>query len=310
MAKHEKLTLLDFQKKFDTEEKCRKHLFHIKWPHGFICPRCGNTTYYPIEKRKRYECKACKHQTSVTAGTVIHKSHIPLHKWFWTIYLAAHDKRGVSATRLTTELNLSYQAAWLMLHKIRKAMGDCDAQYQLAGIVALNETSFGAPIEGGKRICGTHTVPVVAGISLDKQGRPQYIKMDVIETNQDQGLADFVNKHIADGSTINSDAYRAYMKAVTDGKYHYGPLSLYDRKNPDHLKWLHTMISNAKAFIAGTYHGLGTKYLSAYLSEFCFRTNRRRVAPELFNRLLYACTTSATITYEQLILRNIPVLTG
>jgi transposase-like protein len=306
---HEKLTLLDFQNKFNTEEKCRKHLSHIKWPHGFICPRCGNTTYYPLEKRKRYECKACKHQTSVTAGTVMHKSHISLHKWFWAIYLVAHDKRGISATRLTTELNLSYQAAWLMLHKIRKAMGDCDAQYQLAGIVSLDETYFGAPIEGGKRISGTTTIPVVAGISLDKQGRPQYVKMDVIETNQDQGLADFVNKHIAAGSTINSDAYRAYMNAVINGKYLGGPLLLYDRKNPDHLQWLHTVISNAKAFIAGTYHGLGTKYLSAYLSEFCFRTNRRRVAHELFNRLLYACTTTATITYRQLILRNVPVLT-
>ncbi|MDR1031035.1 MAG: IS1595 family transposase [Treponema sp.] len=313
MATYEALTILDFQNKFNTEEKCRKHLFHIKWPYGFICPQCGNTTYYPIEKRKLYECKACKHQTSVTAGTVLHRSHIALHKWFWAIYFVAHDKRGISATRLAVELNLSYQAAWLMLHKIRKAMMDCDAHYQLTGIIALDEIYFGTPIEGVTRICSRDIIPVVAGVSLDKQGRPQYIKMDVVEstikTNQSQGLADFVDKHIASGSTINSAAYRAYMQAVTSGKYPSGPLLLYDKKNPDQLQWLNTMISNAKACIAGTYHGLGTKHLSAYLSEFCFRTNRRRVAPELFNRLLYACTTTVTITYQQLIVRNIPGLT-
>jgi transposase-like protein len=308
MVKQEGLTILQFQKKFTTEEACRQHLFHIKWPQGFFCPRCGNTTYYPLAKRKQYECKACRHQTSVTAGTVMHRSHISLHKWFWAIYLAAHDKRGVSATRLSMELNLSYQAAWLMLHKMRKAMMDCDAQYQLAGIVALDETYFGPPLEGGKRICKPDTAPVVAGISLDHQGRPHYIKMEVMPACGDQGLADFVDKYIAEGSTINSDAYHAYMHAWAKGKYVRGPLALHHRKNPDHLQWLHTMISNAKACIAGTYHSLGTKYLSTYLAEFCFRTNRRRVASELFNRLLYACTTTVVITYEQLVLRNIPGL--
>jgi transposase-like protein len=135
MAKQEPITLLEFQKKFGSDEICREHLFQIRWAKGFICPHCGHTEYGEYKKRHLYQCKECGYQVSVTAGTIMHKTHIPLQKWFWAIFLASHDKRGVSAVRLGHELGISYPSAWLMLHKIRKAMGDRDANYQLAGIV-------------------------------------------------------------------------------------------------------------------------------------------------------------------------------
>lgn len=139
------VTLKKFQEKFDSEQACREHLFQIRWPNGFCCPKCQHQAYYFLETRKLYQCRNCKHQVSVTAGTIMHKSHTPLLTWFWAIFLVAHDKRGVSTTFIARELELTYPTAWLLLHKIRKAMGDRDANYQLAGLVELDEAFFGAP---------------------------------------------------------------------------------------------------------------------------------------------------------------------
>jgi len=186
-----------------------------------------------------------------------------------------------------------------MLHKIRKAMGDRDAHYQLAGLVELDDAFFGAPTEGGKRGRGTEQTPVLAAVSLDRKGSPQYMKMKVIPNVKGKTLVDFARRHIEPGATISSDAYRSYRKLAEEG-YDHQPLEFNVKETPDHLKWLHTMISNAKAFIGGTYHGLAPKHLQAYLDEFCFRTNRRRFEGQLFNRLLTACISTDTITYKML----------
>ena len=299
MAKQEEINLLQIQARFCNEEACREHLFKQRWPEGFICPKCANNEYYDLPKRKQYQCKACKHQTSATAGTVLHKTHTPLMKWFWAIYLSSHDKRGVSAQRLMDDLELTYPTAWLMLHKIRTAMSQRDAGYQLAGLVELDDSFFGAPTEGGKRGRGTDKTPVIVGVSLDKQGRPLYVKMSVADSIDGKTLKAFAKANISSGSSIFSDGLSPYNALAED--YTHEPLAFDSEKNPDHLKWLHTMLSNAKAFIGGTYHGLDKKHLQAYLDEFCFRTNRRKFKGQLFNRLVSACVSTKTITYKQLI---------
>jgi len=191
MAQQEAMTLKRFQEKFHSEDACREHLFQIRWPNGFCCPKCEHDAFYYLERRKLYQCTRCKHQASVTAGTIMHKSHTPLLIWFWAIFLVAHDKRGVSAVFLSRELEISYPTAWLMLHKIRKAMGDRDAHYQLAGLVELDDAFFGAPTEGGKRGRGTEQTPVLAAVSLDRKGSPQYMKMKVIPNVKGKTLVDF-----------------------------------------------------------------------------------------------------------------------
>lgn len=299
MAQQETMTLKKLQQKFDSEQACREHLFQIRWPNGFRCPKCQHESFYFLDSRKLYQCCACRHQTSVTAGTIMHKSHTPLLTWFWSIFLVAHDKRGVSATYIARELELTYPTAWLLLHKIRKAMGDRDANYQLAGLVELDDAFFGAPTEGGKRGRGTEQTPVLVGVSLNKQGAPQYVKMQVIPDVKGKTLVEFAHQCLEPDATISSDAYSSYNALAKDG-YDHQPIKFNVKDNPDHLKWLHTMISNAKAFIGGTFHGLATKHLQAYLNEFCFRTNRRQFEGQLFNRLLNACVSTDTLTYREL----------
>ncbi len=205
----------------------------------------------------------------------------------------------MSALQLAETIGVTYKTAWLMLQKIRKAMGQRDAQYQLAGIVELDDAYFGAPTEGGKRGRGTEQTKVLVGVSLNQKGHPLYAKMEVIPDIKGTTLVDFAQRCIEPGATINSDAYRSY-KALANEGYEHRPIEFNVKKNPDHLKWLHTIISNAKAFIGGTFHGLDEKHLQLYLNEFCYRFNRRHMKPRLFNHLLKLCASTATITYPEL----------
>ena len=301
MANQQPISLIQFQKKFASEETCQSYLFTMKWSKGFRCAKCGHDHYYEIKTRKLnlYECRQCGYQATVIVDTVMEKTRVDLTKWFWAIYLVAHDKRGVSAVMLSLELEVSYKTAWLMLHKIRKAMGERDSKYTLAGIVELDETFVGAPSEGGKRGRGTEKTKVIVGLSLNQIGHPLYVKMEVIPDMKGETLVDFANRTIEHGSVINSDAYKSY-KALAKKDYQHNPQEFNHVDNPDHLKWPHIVISNVKTFIGGTYHGLDSKHLQSYLNEFCYRFNRRKFQSQLFNRLLSCCSTVHTITYSEL----------
>jgi transposase-like protein len=226
----------------------------------------------------------------------MHQTHLPLQKWFWAIFLVFHDKRGVSAVRLQHELGISYPTAWLMLQKIRKGMGDRDAGYKLAGLVEMDETYFGGPKRGKKRGRGTEKAQVLAAVSIKEDGKPGYVKTAVTGDIKSGSLVHFAKGNITAGSTISSDAYRSYLKAFSAGEYQHEPGKYEVKEGNEHLKWLHIIISNAKRFILGTYHGLDGTHFQAYLDEYCYRVNRRSFAAQLFDRLLCACTATSTIT--------------
>ena len=108
MARAESITFQKFRTCFNTEDTCRAELFRLRYPNGFVCPKCGCTEYYPVRGRNTFQCRACRHQTSITAGTVMHRTHLPLTVWFWAIYLCATDKRGISAVQLSRTLDICY----------------------------------------------------------------------------------------------------------------------------------------------------------------------------------------------------------
>lgn len=212
----------------------------------------------------------------------------------------SHDKRGVSAELLQRELKLTRYRADMMEKKIRYAMGERDENYLLSGIVELDEGFFGAPTEGGRRGRGTDKTPVMTGLSLDNRGRPQHIHMQVLDAVNGDAVKNFVDKYIQPYAMVNTDGLNIYNNLSALGYDHlaqiFDPVS-----NPDHLDWIHTFISNAKAFIGGTYHGLDKKYLQLYLNEFCWRSNRRKFKGQWFNRLLHTCSFCPPVTCKQLL---------
>lgn len=285
------------QERFNTEEECREYLFELRWPNGFACPRCGCKQYYNISTRNKYQCKTCRYQTSVTAGTVMDRSHLSLRIWVWAIYLVSRDKRGYSAMQLSTELNLPYNTAWFLLHRIRHAMAQRDDNYMLGGIVELDDTYFGKSKKGGKRGRGTAKTKVLVALSKDEHGSPQFVKMHVVPNLKGKTIAKFAKSAIVYGSVVQSDAYHSYRKLFSEKYMH--EYQIFDADS-ERLHWLHIIIGNAKAFVLGTFHGLGEKHLQSYLDEFCYRFNRRLVHGEIFSRLACAVTASSTLRFADL----------
>lgn len=300
MAQRKAMTLLEFQEQFNSEDACREHLYKMRWPEEFVCPKCGAVDEpFNIKSRNLYQCKHCNHQTSVTAGTVMEKTRIKLLKWFWAMFLLSNDKRGCSAMQLSVELGLCYSTAWFLCHRIRSAMGERDAQYLLSGYIEVDDAFFGAPTSNGKRGRGTDKSVVLVGLSLNEKGHPQYAKMQVVPNVQSETVFAFAGETIEHGAAVSSDGYSSYKILAENGYVHEGKICdpIYD---PEHLRWLHTVISNAKTYIMGTYHGLSKLHLQRYLNEFCYRFNRRKFTLQHFDRTLFACSLASKLTYHEL----------
>jgi len=297
MAKAENISYKKFQEIFHSEKVCQEYLFKSRWKNGFACPKCGCVEFYHISDRGLYQCKSCRHQWSCTTGTVMHRSHLPLLTWFWAIYLVSKDKRGYSALQLSKELDLPYNTAWFLLHRIRHAMGERDQMYQLFGTIELDDTYIGSLKRGGKRGRGSKKTKIVVAVSKSKKGKPQYVKMTVVQNLKSKTIEKFALKNILKESTVQTDAYHSYRKPLVENYKHQ--YEVFD-SDGEMLRWLHMIISNAKAFVNGTFHGLGEKHLQRYLDEFCYRFNRRFLECNLFDNLLTAITSASPLTFAEL----------
>ena len=289
MAQTEKISFKQFRDRFATENDCKNYLYKLRWPNGFICPQCGCHEFSFVKRRKLFQCSHCRHQTSLTTGTVMHRTHLPMTIWFWAIYLLSRDKRGISATQLTAELEISYESAWYLLYRIRKAMGQREHNYFLSGITELDDTYYGGADLGGKRGRGTDKMKIMVALSKSEAGRPKYLKMQVIDNLKGETISAFAEGNIEYGSAIQSDGYHSYRKPLADDYNHQ--FKLFD-SDAEMLHWLHIVVGNMKTFLLGTYHGNCKKNLQMYLDEFCYRFNRRAFKDELFSRLLHAVTES------------------
>lgn len=296
MSQQKGLSFKEFRQRFQTEEACETYLFELRWPKGFICPKCGGTGCYQLRGRREYICKHCHRQSSVTVGTVLHRTHLPLTVWFWAIYLMVRDKRGISAVQLSRELEISYSSAWYLLRRLRKAMGQREQDYLLSGMVELDDAYFGSPKPNGKRGRGTGKTSALVAVSLTEKGHPRFLKIQVSKLDAGS-VAAVVESAICPGSEIHSDALDAFRAALR-GKYSH-QFQVFN-KDSDTLHWVHTVISNIKAFFLGTYHGLGKKYLQSYFDEFAFRFNRRFWPDQLFPRLLHAVASSHILGEDDL----------
>ena len=312
---YSELSLIDFQKFFSDDESCAKHLAEQRWPDGFACPKCGHKSAWYLAERRLFDCKNCRHQASITAGTIFHKTRVPLLKWYWLIYHMAMDKVGVSVFEMQRLLGIGcYQTAWLMAHKVRTAMAARDERYSLAGLVEMDESFFGPA--GKKQGRGSeHKSVVLCAVSIycDKKGeeKPGFAHMRIVDNASTETIEDFLErlgcgKKTQEGKqlleTIRSDGWRSYGRAAKNKNLSHCRIVLRDPKAAGKLMpWVHRIIANSKNVIRGTHRGVSEKHLQSYLSEIAYRFNRRFWEKELFDRLIQACVSAETITYEQLV---------
>jgi transposase-like protein len=296
-----KMNLIEFQRIFSTEEACEEHLFKLRWPDGYKCPRCGHEKYYYHSTRHLYQCSKCRYQVSVTAGTVFHKTRTSLIKWFWMIFLMGRQKSGVSMMSLQRMLEIkSYKTVWMMGHKIRHGMLQRDSYYKLAGLIEMDDTYIGYSKHGKQGRGAEGKAKVIVAVK-NKDGKPGYMKMQKVDDMSKKSINDAFNKRLCNDVKFRTDGWVPYRVLKTDQREHeIVVVGSYGDKAIKALPWVHTMISNIKGNLRGIYHGVSPKHLDRYLSEFCFRFNRRLWEKQMFDRILNACLNYQTITYAEL----------
>lgn len=306
-------SLVEFLDWFQSDEDCARYLAKLRWDEGFCCVRCGRSDSW-ITSRGLYVCASCNKQTSVLAGTIFEKTRLPLLLWFRAIWFVTSSKSGVSAKELQRELGCSYQAAWLMLHKMRIAMkrpGRDDSK--LKGDIEVDESWLGGPAPGGKRGRGAEGKVIIA-IAVERLGfggKSQRWKLgrariEVIPDTTGDTLKDFVARNCEPGSIIYTDGLNAYRGLDRLG-YQHEATAISQGNAPAHvvLPAVHRVASLVKRWLLGTHHGgWGAQHAPAYLDEFVFRFNRRgsKARGLLFYRLLQNAVSMRKTTYTNLVL--------
>jgi hypothetical protein len=249
------------------------------------------------------ECGHCHHQTSVTAGTVFHRLRSPLWKWFWAAYQLAQDKKGIAAMELCKQIRVSYTTAWLMLHKLRRAMRDRNQRYVLKGLVEVDEAYVGGEAEGsgttGRGSAGK--TPVAVAVELDEAGKPGHVALGTLAKVDGHSLKKFATQSIEPGSTLHTDGWSSYKTVAKAGYKHKATVTGSGKKAVVKFPWVHTFIGNLKRMILGTHHSVSPRHLDQYLAEFAYRANRRWGEARLFDRLLVAAVSAKAVTYKQLV---------
>jgi transposase-like protein len=323
-------TLLEFQQFFPDEVACAHHLERIRWPDGFGCLACGllGDPWRLLSRPRVLECRHCGYQTSLTAGTVMHGSRLPLHVWFWAAYLVTTQTPGMSALQFQRQLGLGrYETAFQMLHKLRTAM----VRPERDGIggewpVELDEKWVGGATQGEGR--GRHHKTLVVGAVEVRprakapgpdpnlptgQAKAQHkgghgrgviagrLRLQVVPGRGRKELEPFVLAAVAPGSVVRTDGWTGYDNLTKLG-YQHDPLAIQgdQAKTEAHLPMIHIVFGNLDAWLLGCHHGVSPKHLQAYLNEFVLRFNRRFWPMVAFDSVLKIAARVEAPTYRNL----------
>ena len=310
----------EFQEAFPDEAGCAAFLFERRWQGGFVCPRCGGERVAALKSRAHtYECLDCGRQTSITAGSVMHRSKLPLTVWFWAAHLMSTHSNGMSARQLADQLGLTYKTAWLLTQKLRRSMVDPDRE-PLEGVVEVDQAgipfragdTFFDPGNSGK-ILIAGAVEVIdrdTGQAKPRRKKAKYldtlsgrIRLAMIADNSAASIEAFVRANVKRGTTLLTDGHASYP-GLTD--YRHDPRVVGKMAAQVVLPWVHRVFSLVKRWGLGTYHGLRRKHVDTYLNEFVFRYNRRFYRHASFETILGLASHHEPASYWDIIGRANP----
>lgn len=295
------LTVPGFWERFATEQQCAEFLSRLRWPDGFTCPVCGHAGSSYVATRRLYQCTACRRQTSLTAGTIFHKTRVPLRKWFWTLYRMGQDKKGISAMMLRKEIAVSYPTAWIMLQKIRHAMATGEKDCVLHGIVELDDGYLGGFQSGPHGRGAKGKTPFFVAAEVTKTGGLGQATLQPTPRLNKRSAERFARTRLDSRCRVRTDGLSVYQGLSTLGYEHEAVVvGSHGTKAVTAFPWVHTVVSNLKRFILGRHHAIAGKHAVRYLGEFAYRLNRRNRESDLFTLLLDTCTKVQAMTYPQL----------
>jgi len=292
---------------YQDEASCKMFFKQKREQSGVECACCGSLCHYWIEKETRWRCKGCGKGISLKTGTVIENSNLGYKVWLWALYLMSLTKKGFSALEMQRLLGHSrYESVWLMMQKIRICMGHRDDKYQLDEFIEMDEGFFEGhrkkddesnletkPVKEldrqVKAIVAVSTTPIKnkeSHVEGKPESKPKYLKMHVVTGLNKIEVTREAEMMVKKSATIMTDGRRCYS-GLKDICTTHEVVIVEDKKQVAKVfPWVHIAISNAKKKLLGLHHHVKDAYMQNYLSEFCYKFNRRHFGEHLFDRLV------------------------
>ena len=279
------LSLTEFMERYGTEAKCRVALAEQRWPSGFVCPRCRDARHSCFERggQRLWQCHRCRHQVSVTAGTIFENTKLPLTKWFMAMFFITQSKNNISALSLKRHLGVSYDTAWLLKHKLMAVMGEAEAGRELDVRVEIDDAYLGGAQAGKAGRGSENKVPFVAAVETTADGRPRYVRFDPMPFTHER-IDAWANHALTPTAHALSDALPSFSVLAKSVRTHEAIVVGSGRQAAQHPKfrWVNTLISNFKTALSGTYHAFRfAKYAKHYFAEYAYRFNLRAIVSSL-----------------------------
>jgi transposase-like protein len=296
------LSEAEFRERFGTEEACRKALFEMRWRDGLTCPGCGGRSFCRLRTRELFQCNRCKKQLRLTAGTVFQDSKLPLTAWFAAIYHLTQAKNGVSSIELGRRLGVRQQTAWLMKHKLMRAMAEREAaKPRLSGRVEVDDAYLGGERPGGKRGRGAAgKTPVVAAVETTPERKPRRLRLTVVKGFRKKEVEKIAKRDLAPGTNVVSDGLSCWPAVAKAGCSHF-PMATGAGKRAAGwapFRWVNTCLGNIKTALVGTYRHVSPKHAQQYLTSFAYRFNRRYQLDSIVERLAWAAVHTGPHPYR------------